>query len=711
MPKFNTLFLSCAAALSLPAVADDIKNYQSFSGYTGLINIPNAEVEQSGSANVGFNNQLDLRGVKYVDGYNYIFAAGLIEGLEVSGQIASSTMNDNMFANAENRKQLRDLSFNAKYQIPYIPKDWFSVAIGAKDLGGASNKYETYYVVASKELWDFRLSAGVGTNEKLTGKMDGAFAGVEWQPLEWFSLLTEYDAEAVNAAARITVPKKWLFDIGELTFTSRFYSSTDFSEDKDSYWGVNFSLPLSDEAKSNYKSVKPGPYVEPINTKPVAKINDHGFGFFQASMAPELAKQPEALTTANVEHAPNELANTSLSGHVEQLKEALIGDGFENVVVGFTTSTVFVNFENSVFNRNDIDAIGVVLGRITEYVNVENKHFSVQLAKSDLPLIAIKGSIDNYRAFIERGNSPDLNIMQGRVSIPEGVVWAGKAEASPYFKPRLTVNPVLSSTYATEFGVFDYSVGVRATLDIPLWKGAGINVAAQTIVEESDDFEDRKVFDNYSLDEGIVNASLYQTFALPYGFYNQTQIGFYKDYFDFKAIINNTAWLSPEGRHKLSAKIAYYDFADYRASREYETLSLDYNGVEQDITLHASGGNYFYGDSGYKLESRFWYGDSYVGIFYQETDSQKVGVAINIPLTPRKDMNVTRFGQLKGKSAWRTSVSTRVGNDINTLIFNEGYAPTSSITLDNTVFNKGRLNSSYIYSNLARMKEAYESYK
>merc|ERR1712098_924886 len=118
-------------------------------------------------------------------------------------------------------------------------------------------------------------------------------------------------------------------------------------------------------------------------------------------------------------------------------------------------------------------------------------------------------------------------------------------------------------------------------------------------------------------------------------------------------------------------------------------------------------GNYFYGDSGYKLESRFWYGDSYVGIFYQETDLQKVGVAINIPLTPRKDMNVTRFGQLKGKSAWRTSVSTRVGNDVNTLVFNEGYAPTSSITLDNTVFNKGRLNSSYIYSNLARMKEAY----
>ena len=37
MPKFNTLFLSCAAALSLPVVADDIKSYQSFSGASNCV--------------------------------------------------------------------------------------------------------------------------------------------------------------------------------------------------------------------------------------------------------------------------------------------------------------------------------------------------------------------------------------------------------------------------------------------------------------------------------------------------------------------------------------------------------------------------------------------------------------------------------------------------------------------------------------------------
>ena len=132
--------------------------------------------------------------------------------------------------------------------------------------------------------------------------------------------------------------------------------------------------------------------------------------------------------------------------------------------------------------------------------------------------------------------------------------------------------------------------------------------------------------------------------------------------------------------------------------------------MEQDITFHATAGKYFYGDSGYELESRFWFGDSYIAVFYENTDAQIAGVGINIPLTPRKDMKVTPFGQLKGRDNWRLGLSTQVG-ERNVLVFNQAYAPSSQITLDKTMYKRGRLTSSYIYSNLARMKEAYESYK
>ena len=97
-------------------------------------------------------------------------------------------------------------------------------------------------------------------------------------------------------------------------------------------------------------------------------------------------------------------------------------------------------------------------------------------------------------------------------------------------------------------------------------------------------------------------------------------------------------------------------------------------------------------------------------MFYENTDAQKAGVALNIPLTPRKDMKVTPFGQLKGRDNWRIGLGTQVGKR-NFLVFNQAYAPSSQITLDKTMYKRGRLTSSYIYSNLARMKEAYESYK
>ena len=259
MSKLLPLLTSGLVAVSVSSFAEQpLKTYRNFTGFSGLINTTNAEALESGHVDFGYNNMLDYTGIEYVDGHNIIFSAGLFEGLEVSGLIASNSMHDNLFSQSS-ADQIRDLSFNAKYQISLIPRDWFSLAIGSKDIGGAANKYKTHFAVASKEWSDFRFSLGAAKSDHATGMMNGAFGGIEWMPLDWFALQVEHDAEAVNAAARITVPKEWLLDIGELTLTSRFYSNTDFSENDSTYYGVNFTMPLSSEAKNNYKEIKPAP--------------------------------------------------------------------------------------------------------------------------------------------------------------------------------------------------------------------------------------------------------------------------------------------------------------------------------------------------------------------------------------------------------------------------------------------------------------------
>lgn len=722
MYRVRPLFVGGLVTLCLPAfAADELISFQSLNGYTGLINTPTAEVLDTGIIDIGYNNQLDLRGTKYLDGHNFIFSAGLFNGLEVSGQIASNSMHDNLFY-SEGRGQTRDLSFNAKYQLPYIPKNWFSFAIGAKDIGGAANNYETYYAVASKEVGDFRFSAGMSKSERVTGQMDGAFAGVEWQPFDWFALQAEHDGEAENAAARITIPKEWLYDVGTLTLTSRFYSNSDFDE-QSTYWGINFSMPLS-STSSQRSALAPSEHYAVHNNQSIIPKNDQPSAVAADANNGDIMTADEMTTAATfIEAVEGDLTDNSslpsntkkrINVQVASLKMALAADGFENLQVAYNLQNqVVVKFENSVFNRNDIDAFGLVLGRIAEYVTPSNAEFNVMLSKYDIPLMSVNGQVSNYREFIEGSiTAPDLNISKGAMPLPTTLIWVGLTRTnSPYFKPRVTFAPAITNSYATELGVYDFSLALRADVDLPLWQGGGVSIGGQVNVANSDDFDKKGAFHRLREETGVDRAVFYQTFALPFGLYNQTQVGYFKETYDYTGIINETAWLSDAGRHKVSADLGYFEYQDYNGSRDYKTLSYQYNWAEQNITLHATAGEFWSEDTGAKLESRFWFGDSYISLFYEDTSVRKVGVAFSIPLSPQKDMDVTRYGQVKGTEAWRHTASTQVGQSHNRLVFNQGFIPKTAISLDRTFLNQGRMSSDYIYANLLRLKEIYIKYK
>ncbi|BBN80435.1 hypothetical protein PA25_04200 [Pseudoalteromonas sp. A25] len=703
MSKINIVLAGGVVLASMPALADSpAKSFSSFAGYTGLFNTPNAEVLEKGSVDFGYNNQLDLRGTKYIDGHNFIFSAGIYDGLEVSGQIASSTIHDSMF---ENKGQTRDLSFNLKYQIPYIPKNWFNLAIGGKDLGGAANNYETYYLAGSKEWNDFRFSAGIAVSDRATGQMDGAFAGIEWQPLDWFALQLEHDADAVNAGIRLTVPREWIYDVGTLTFSGKLYSNTDYA-DKNTYWGLNFSMPLFEQAVLN----------DPTEAAPAPILDNHKNreAAFKAHYQKqrELAQKP--LEEAKQEVAQRDKFSKSLTLQTRELKNALIDDGFEAVSVGFNREPhIVLSFENFVFNRNDIDAIGLVLGRIAEHIDEPDAKYSIQLLNRGMPMLFVRGSVDNYRDFINSSITPDMDIRRGEMEPLGSVSWVGMPNAnSPYFTPRLTIGPALNQRTATELGVYDYSLAVKADLDLPMWYGGGLSVSAQSELAKTSDYEQGRPFGRLAEKDGITQATLYQTLALPYGIYNQTHIGFFREFNqDFTGIKNETVWLSGNGRHQFKADIGYLEYQDYNTERDYQALSYRYNWIEKDVSFHATAGRFFYDDSGVKVETRFWFGDSYISVFAQDTDVQVAGVSFSIPLTPRKDMPATSYGQIKGNEAWQHSVSTRIGESHNNVTIGRAKQIETPLSITKTLLNQGRLSSSYIYANLARLREAYLTYR
>ncbi|CAM4166695.1 YjbH domain-containing protein [Pseudoalteromonas ostreae] len=704
--KKTTLVTVCALTISSPLLADDTMTHGiAYNGFTGIFHTPSAAVMDKGIVDIGYSNQLEIRG-KYVDGHNFTFSAGLFDGLEVNGRITSSSMHDNLFS-FSNNDQLRDLSFNAKYQIPFIPKDWVSIAVGAKDVGGAANNYEAYYAVASKQWWDFRFSAGIGASDTLTGQLDGIFAGIEYQPFTWLSVLAEHDAEAFNVGARVTLPKEWLYDLATVSFNSRLYSNTKLADDN-VYWGINVSMPFSDEARTNYTPVRPAPVTLKSVEKPtkIAKVTQQS----NITLQPESNKKLETNSTV----AKNTETDSNTNQQIHGLKNALINDGFENIRVGISHSQlIIVEFENSVFNRNEIDALGLVLGRITEHFTSSDNEFVVRLSKQDIPQLQLKGRLDNYRRFINENITPDLIVStQFSDKGAEGVKWAGNTQStSPYFVPRLSFTPSLASTYATEFGVYDHSLALQADLHMPLWYGAGINVTGQVNVANTENFEPGKVFQNSRQETGIKRAIVYQTFALPFNIYNQTQFGLYQDYFDFIGITNETVWQSPEGRHKVKAKLGYFEYKDYNTDkRDYSIYSYRYLWAEKDVSFHITAGQFWNEDSGYKLETKFWFGDANIAVSYSNTTIEKVGIGFSIPLTSRKDMSAGNW-QVKGAKSWKHSVSTRIGNSHNALDFGSATTPISSINIDKNFLNQDRMSSSYVYAHLARLKEVFETYK
>ena len=100
-------------------IAAEPEATMSFQGYSGLINTPTAKLFDEGTFYLQYGNQVETKG-GYSSGTNYNFGVSLWEYVEVSGRLADY--------NPGSENGLTDLSANIKLGIPYIPKDWFSLA-------------------------------------------------------------------------------------------------------------------------------------------------------------------------------------------------------------------------------------------------------------------------------------------------------------------------------------------------------------------------------------------------------------------------------------------------------------------------------------------------------------------------------------------------------------------------------------------------------
>ena len=257
------------------AINDTLPVIYNHSLDVGYLNMPSARMDTVGTIALGathvppYNNySINVQAFQRIDfSANYRIFYGLPEY-----HMAQYGFGDD----ADRGVNVKVALLTRKDGFEYLPE----ISVGAEDFYG-SKRFESYYVVATKEILAWNLEASFGWGIK---RIKGPFGGVIWSPLrnssnfllKGFSFIAEYDAidyenhdaehdfgrdirSRVNAGVALT-----LFDILQMRVASQRGEKLAYSASLKYNFGQTKGLfPKIDNPK---------PYKKPINTEPLGAL-------------------------------------------------------------------------------------------------------------------------------------------------------------------------------------------------------------------------------------------------------------------------------------------------------------------------------------------------------------------------------------------------------------------------------------------------------
>lgn len=676
---------------SLPISAQALKTLSSNQSFSGLTLTPNAQVLSYGVSSTTFSQGLPLESaIQDLDSIK--FSIGLFDGLEAHGRIVTETYNCRSFLES-GCGPVRDLSASFKYQLPDLwGVDNLSFAIGVQDLGGASNYFNTNYVVAdySAKQFPIRVSFGYGRSDIALGVMDGPFGGIEYQPFDFVQLTGEYDSVEFNSSVKVFTPEELLPYDMTASLSYQIYSGHD--TDEQNMWNAALSIPL---------------ITDYTRSREYARSN--------VSLMEKLSLEQSKADNASI----------------SSLVSALRNEGFVNIQVGILNQSVVVALENRRYNHNQIDGLGVAMGIISSHfgtssvqeMGLSSDRVELMLLANQKPVVSVQTDVLCYQSFVNGSAAcDDIQLSTKNLSDKlELVEWKTERVNSGVLDSQLVLSPMVRHGVATEFGVYDYSFAMSSNLYTFLWSGAAMDVRHILPLAESDDFEEGGYFEDSAYENEIDRAMVHQFFRLPYvDVANQVSLGLVKT--DYVGARSESAWFSPSGTHALGLEMGYFQHMDEKDKNGYanpdrQTFLTRYtfSMPEWDWQFNATAGEFWKGDVGAKFTTSHWFEDIELSASYQVTkfndteEEQFVTLSVKLPLTPWRDMSPGLL-QVRGNEAYDFNVTTRVGNEFNYLSAGQG----DELVMDNSMlrryFNRGRYGSDYFEENKIRMRNAYLRY-
>lgn len=690
--------ICCCAQLS---VAEEPKNALALGGFTGAINTPSAGVTQAGTIEFQYNSLLESQYVKrYPKGSNVIFSVGLLPYVELGGRLA--IRNDPSRDRGDLIGGNRDLSGNIKIQIPFEHRYLPTFAVGAQDFAGGATHFRSRYAVASKNFYNFNVSLGYGTGPD---RMKGPFGSIEWQALDWLSLLVDNDSDETNTGFRLTTPRP-LFGFMDVILTAKL-ATTGIADERDVGFGIRIPLGAKHEkAASNVLAP------DASTTSPAPLLtNTHSPSVAPQAPPSAIERSPHKLSDALPELTDNE-------SHLLKIKRRLNELGFQHLSVGEDDAGgLYIRYENVRYNHSFLDGLGLVLGTAAKMAPDEVMRIYAIGTKRQIPLVTVAVDAALFRQFLtqpldKRGEiEQDIEITAGSKEEGRNIYWYSGATNTLPTLLDILLYPDMRTFVGTEFGALDYSLALRANTRLNLWPGGLFSAIFDIPVSNSDDTEPRKIFAGAKHESGEQDMFLQQMFPIMDTMMNLTSIGRQvSDRTKYDGIWNETSWTPRMGAHNLRIKIGYFE-NPLGQVKEIYTGYYDYLFAPLDIVLEAGYGKYWYGDTGMVLTARRFFGDTAVSLFFKNNQDRAGGISVSFPLTPRRDPK-PYLAQIRGSNRWSYGLQTSIGlaensNPIDTRITVDS---NTYFNLTKDVYDSGRLSAPYIKQHVLRLHDAFQTW-
>lgn len=683
----------CMALTTAYADNPTFNNELNYLGSSGLFFTPSGSSLDYGEFHFSYSSFADSSyryqvapGDSIYDGNTYSIASSPFPGLE----IGLSNIGYDLSASS-------DLAANIKYSPTFIPDNWFDLSIGAIDLGGETGTQSAVYGALSKQFGRFRLTAGTGTQKQSNtlARYQGGFAGIEYQPHETLTLLAEHDGANTHYGLRLRTPQHWM------NGKTQVFGSVMLGTDLDGAAANHFSLGVRTSLFSSSS-------IKFAQSEPLESSIKDALPWLFASV-------PASANRVEIPRGEEPGDHLPLIERLGRLKRIIARHGFEDVWVGQEAGRLFVRFENSIFNRNQIDALGLVLGEVAQRTAEDITDIDITLSRYGVPSLRFSVSAAALVEFYGKGSRlpalvalvPAVKSMGNSMG---NALWVG-GSMGQFLKPRVSLSPQFRYFLGTELGVFDYSLALRSSVELPLWPGATVSADYDHKVSQTPDFERGRSFYRWSMPSRWTNVELRQVLKLPLNVYGAVGVGQFKGIYreNFDGVFGEALWQSPNGIHQISVRGGRYQSNEYDGLvREVGVGRYRYYWSDLDLSISLEAGQYWRQDRGGRVEFAFNFGDTKAHFFIQDTGYQKVGIAFTAPLGLRRDM-APRLGQLKGSSEVRLGAQTMVNNDsgCNCLVPGRAQDGPGLSYLSRQVFNRDRLSVEYIRVNQARLREAF----